>query len=170
MISQVPACAGARPHRAPAPPSDGPRVPIPLDNRFPGSGRGRCSHPRTCPAVCGAWSWGPCAGRVSVSMTLGRPGTVRPRGILAIMRFSIRASTSRTANVILMDTHPVRPALEHEWTPDRPRTPSHKIIEVVRGSQTVCVNGVRRRRPVDSRRGLPDRRDGAPRSRNRGSP
>ena len=68
----------------------------------------------------------PRAGRVSVRMTLGRPDSVHLGGILAIMRFSIRASAPRAANVILMDNCPVRLALEREQTPAafRPWRPS----------------------------------------------
>ena len=50
-------------------------------------------------------------------MTLGRPDSVHLGGILAIMRFSIRASAPRAANVILTDNCPVRLALEREQTP-----------------------------------------------------
>ena len=68
----------------------------------------------------------PRAGRVSARMTLGRPDSVHLGGILAIMRFFIRASAPRAANVILMDNCPVRLALEREQTPAafRPWRPS----------------------------------------------
>ena len=132
-------------NETPHPPREGPPLPCATPPAHPPTRpqpRARCgTDPAEGPGASGsaptargvqsqgrAWGGPPgtsLRGRVSARMTLERPGPVRLGEILAIMRFSIRASASWPVNVILMDTHPARPALERGWTPAQPiATPS----------------------------------------------